>query len=58
MDILEHVGGSQAVFALIALVRQQREMWDRSSPNYITEHEIKMQLFTQIAKEINLAGGC
>ncbi|KAM3724134.1 Transcription factor [Dirofilaria immitis] len=54
MEQIETAGGSEAVFELINIIRQDPSIWDRTSTTYITHFDLKIHRFTEIAEQLNL----
>ncbi|KAL4001928.1 Alcohol dehydrogenase transcription factor Myb/SANT-like family protein [Acanthocheilonema viteae] len=54
MEQIETAGGSEAVFELINIIRQDPSIWDRTSTTYITHFDLKIHRFAEIAEQLNL----
>ncbi|KAK6100969.1 Alcohol dehydrogenase transcription factor Myb/SANT-like family protein [Brugia pahangi] len=54
MEQVETAGGSEAIFELINIIRQDPSIWDRTSTTYITHFDLKIHRFAEIAEQLNL----
>ncbi|VDK85864.1 unnamed protein product [Litomosoides sigmodontis] len=54
MEQIETAGGSEAIFELISIIRQDPSIWDRTSTTYITHFDLKIHRFAEIAEQLNL----
>uniref|UniRef100_A0A915PQG5 MADF domain-containing protein n=1 Tax=Setaria digitata TaxID=48799 RepID=A0A915PQG5_9BILA len=54
MEQIETAGGSEAIFELINIIRQDPSIWDRTSTTYITHFDLKIHRFAEIAEQLNL----
>ncbi|EJD73756.1 hypothetical protein LOAG_18840 [Loa loa] len=54
MEQIETAGGSEAIFELINIIRQDPSIWDRASTTYITHFDLKIHRFAEIAEQLNL----
>ncbi|VDN07469.1 unnamed protein product [Thelazia callipaeda] len=54
MEQLEAAGGSEALFDLINIIRQDPSIWDRASSSFITHTDLKIHKFAEIAEQLNL----
>ncbi|VDK84694.1 unnamed protein product [Onchocerca ochengi] len=54
MEQIETAGGSEAIFELINIIRQDPNIWDRTSTTYITHFDLKIHRFAEIAEQLNL----
>lgn len=57
MEQIETAGGSEAIFELINIIRQDPSIWDRTSATYITHFDLKIHRFAEIAEQLNLESG-